>query len=123
MQYSHGDIKASQDIMELFIQAVHKYNALEKIPPKVGSKHELYHSERHFLDKIGDYPRMNVTEFAETAGITVFFRVKNDESFLSSCVQQLTICTHKGDFQRSKELSGCQVQRIESPKALSFNQF
>lgn len=62
--------KASQDIMELFIKAVHKYNALEKLPSKSGTKHDLYHSERHFLDKIGDHPGMNITEFAKTAGIT-----------------------------------------------------
>src|SRR5271169_3734262 len=62
--------KASRDIMELFIQAVHKYNALEKVPVKAGSKHDLYHSERHLLDKIGDSPGMNVTEFARAVGIT-----------------------------------------------------
>jgi len=62
--------KASQKIMELFIQAVQKYNALEKIPAKAGAKHELYHSERHWLDKIGSHPGVNVTEFARSAGIT-----------------------------------------------------
>jgi DNA-binding MarR family transcriptional regulator len=62
--------KAGRDIMELFIKAVHKYNALEKLPSKAGTKHELYHSERHFLDKIGDHPGMNMTEFAGAAGIT-----------------------------------------------------
>lgn len=56
--------------MELFIKAVHKYNALEKLPSKGGTKHGLYHSERHFLDKIGDHPGMNMTEFAGAAGIT-----------------------------------------------------
>lgn len=62
--------RASQDIMELFIQAVHKYNALEKIPVTTSSKHHLYHSERHLLDKIGDHPGVNVTEFARAVGIT-----------------------------------------------------
>lgn len=56
--------------MELFIQAVHKYNAMEKIPAKAGTKHDLYHSERHWLDKIGSQPGVNVTEFARAAGIT-----------------------------------------------------
>ncbi len=55
--------------MELFIRAVRRYNALEKIPVKVGAKH-LYHSERHFLDKIGDHPGVNITEFARAVGIT-----------------------------------------------------
>ncbi len=62
--------KAGKEITELFIQAVHKYNALEKIPVKAGMKHDLYHSERHLLDKISDHPGVNVTEFARTVGIT-----------------------------------------------------
>ena len=62
--------KASQEIMELFIQAAHRYHALEKIPAKTQAKHDLYHSERHWLDKIGSEPGMNVTEFARAAGIT-----------------------------------------------------
>lgn len=62
--------KASKIIMELFIQAVHQYNALEKIPVKVGTRHDLYHSERHFIDKIGDHPDMNITDFAKAQGIT-----------------------------------------------------
>lgn len=62
--------KAGKDITELFIRAVQKYNALEKIPVKVGAKHDLYHSEKHFLSTIGDHPGMNMTEFANTIGIT-----------------------------------------------------
>ena len=62
--------KASKEIMELFIGAVSKYNALEKIPVKVSSKHDLYHSERHMLDKIGDHPALNVTDFAKALGVT-----------------------------------------------------
>jgi len=56
--------------MELFIRTVRKYNALEKIPVKIRSKHALYHSERHMLDKIGDFPGMNVTDFARSLGVT-----------------------------------------------------
>jgi len=56
--------------MELFIQAVHKYNALEKIPTKTGSKHDLFHSERHLIDKIGTHPGVNITEFARSSGKT-----------------------------------------------------
>jgi len=62
--------KASKDIEELFMRMVNKYNALEKIPVSHGTKHNLYHSERHMLDKIGDYTGMNVTEFATAAGVT-----------------------------------------------------
>ncbi len=62
--------KASKEIMELFIRAVNKYKALEKIPSKAGLKHSLYHSERHMLDKIGDHPDMNVSDFACEIGVT-----------------------------------------------------
>jgi DNA-binding MarR family transcriptional regulator len=62
--------KAGKDIIELFIRMVIKYNSLEKIPARHGSKHNLYHSERHMLDKIGDNTGMNVTEFAAAAGVT-----------------------------------------------------
>ena len=56
--------------MELFIRSVRKYNALEKIPVKVGPRHDLYHSERHMLDEIGDKPETNVTDFASALGVT-----------------------------------------------------
>jgi DNA-binding MarR family transcriptional regulator len=62
--------KASKEIMELFIRAVSRYNALEKIPSKAGARHALYHSEKHMLDKIGDHPEMNVTDFAGELGVT-----------------------------------------------------
>jgi DNA-binding MarR family transcriptional regulator len=61
---------ASKEIMEIFIRAVTKYNALEKIPVKRGTKYPLYHSERHMIDTIGDHPGMNVTEFANALGVT-----------------------------------------------------
>ena len=62
--------KASRDVMELFIRVVNKYNALEKIPTRHGSKHGLYHSERHILDTLGDNPGLNVTELAGFVGVT-----------------------------------------------------
>jgi len=62
--------KASKDIAELFMRMVNKYNALEKIPARHGTKHGLYHSERHMLDKIADNTGMNVTELAAAAGVT-----------------------------------------------------
>jgi DNA-binding MarR family transcriptional regulator len=61
---------ASKEITDLFIKMVHKYNSLEKIPARHGTRHSLYHSERHMLDKIGDNTGMNVTEFAAAAGVT-----------------------------------------------------
>jgi DNA-binding MarR family transcriptional regulator len=62
--------KASKEIMELFTRLVIRYNALEKFPVKLSSKHDLYHSERHMLDKIGDHPGINLTEFAKVLGVT-----------------------------------------------------
>lgn len=58
------------EIMELFIGLVGKYNALDKMPVKVGPGCDLYHSERHMLDKVGDHPGMNVTDFARALGVT-----------------------------------------------------
>jgi len=60
----------SKEIIELFIRMVNKYNSIEKVPARHGTRHNLYHSERHMLDKIGDNPGMNVTEFANTVGVT-----------------------------------------------------
>jgi DNA-binding MarR family transcriptional regulator len=60
----------SKEIIELFIRMVNKYNSLEKIPVRHGTRHNLYHSERHMLDKIGEHAGMNVTEFATAAGVT-----------------------------------------------------
>ena len=56
--------------MDLFIRVVHKYNALEKIPMKHSAKHDLYHSERHMLDRIADNPHLNVSDLAKHAGVT-----------------------------------------------------
>ena len=62
--------KATAEITDLFIKMVNKYNALEKVPVKFKDVHDLYHSERHMIDKIGDNPDMNITEFAESLGVT-----------------------------------------------------
>jgi DNA-binding MarR family transcriptional regulator len=61
---------ACKEIMELFIRVVNKYNSLEKIPVRYGTKQNLFHSERHMLDIMGDNPGMNMTEFAAAAGVT-----------------------------------------------------
>lgn len=58
------------EIIELFFRVVNKYNALEKLPVKHGSKHDLYHSERHMLDRLGDHPDLNMSELAALAGVT-----------------------------------------------------
>jgi DNA-binding MarR family transcriptional regulator len=62
--------KTSQEIAELFIKLANKYNSLEKIPVDYGVGKDLYHSERHLLDQIGDYPEKNITELAQFMGVT-----------------------------------------------------
>jgi len=56
--------------MELFFRVVNQYNALEKIPVQHSAEHALFHSERHMLDRLGDHPDLNVTELAQSAGVT-----------------------------------------------------
>ena len=63
-------IKTSEEIIELFIRLANKYKALEKIPVDYGVGTDLYHSERHLIDQIGDHPEMNITELARYIGVT-----------------------------------------------------
>jgi DNA-binding MarR family transcriptional regulator len=62
--------KAAREITDIFIRMVNKYNALEKVPVKFKKGYNLYHSERHMIDTIGENPEMNITEFAESLGVT-----------------------------------------------------
>ena len=62
--------KTSEEIIELFIRLANKYKALEKIPVDYGVGTDLYHSERHLIDQIGDHPEMNITELARYLGVT-----------------------------------------------------
>ena len=62
--------KASNEIMDLFLRVVNKYNGLEKVPVKHSSGLGLYHSERHMLDRVGVNPHMNITELARDSGVT-----------------------------------------------------
>ena len=62
--------KASEEIIELFMRLVNKYNSLMKIPLDFGAGSPLYHSEMHMIDQIGDHPEMNITELAELIGVT-----------------------------------------------------
>jgi DNA-binding MarR family transcriptional regulator len=62
--------KACEEIITLFIKLSNKYQALEKIPVDYGIGKDLYHSERHMLDTIGDNPTLNVSELARSIGVT-----------------------------------------------------
>ena len=59
-----------EEIVELFIRLANKYKAMEKIPVDYGVGNDLYHSERHLIDQIGNYPDMNITELAKFIGVT-----------------------------------------------------
>jgi len=62
--------KTCEEIEELFIKLANKYNSLEKIPVDYGVGKDLYHSERHLLGQIGDYPEKNITELSQFQGVT-----------------------------------------------------
>ena len=62
--------KTSEEIVELFIRLANKYKALEKIPVDFGVGTDVYHSELHLIDQIGDHPEMNITELARLVGVT-----------------------------------------------------
>jgi len=91
--------------MNLFIRLVNRYNSLERVPVKRGAKHDLYHSERHMLDQIGDYPNLNVTELAGLVGVT--------KGAISQVVKKLEA---KGIVQRYKKSSNDKEVFIELTK-------
>lgn len=62
--------KAAEKIVKLFIRLSNKYQALEKIPIDYGVGENLYHSERHLIDQIGDNPDLNITQLAKHVGVT-----------------------------------------------------
>lgn len=62
--------KASRELVASFIRLVNKYNALEKNPLSYGTAHKFFHSERHMLEIVGDDPGLNITAFAQKAGVT-----------------------------------------------------
>jgi len=92
--------------MHLFLRIVRTYNSLEKLPAKHGSKHDLYHSERHILDVIGDNPAMNVSELAAVLGVT--------KGAISQVVRKLE---SKGFAQRFKKSTNDKEVFIELTKA------
>ena len=81
----------SKEIMERFLRLVQKTNALEKLPRRHGEQLELFHSERHMLDQVGENPGINVSEFASLAGVT--------KGAISQVIKKLE---HKGLVRRYK---------------------
>jgi DNA-binding MarR family transcriptional regulator len=43
---------------------------MEKQPVRHDANHALHHSERHMIDRIGEGPGVNITEFAAASGVT-----------------------------------------------------
>jgi DNA-binding MarR family transcriptional regulator len=98
--------KAAIEIADLFVRTANKYRSLERHPVRHGGRHALYHSERHMIDKIGDHPGMNITEFAETAGVT--------KGAVSQIVAKLE---RKGVVRRYKKTDNDKEVLIELTKA------
>ena len=96
---------ASREVMNLFIRLVNRYNSLERVPMKQGAKHDLYHSERHMLDQIGNHPNLNVTELAGVVGVT--------KGAISQLVKKLEA---KGIVRRYKKSSNDKEVFIELTK-------
>lgn len=98
--------KATGEIVELFIRITNKYNSLEKIPVQHGRTQNLYHSERHMLDTIGDNPGMNITELAAAMGVT--------KGAISQVVKKLK---DKGFIRRYKQKGNNKEVFIELTKS------
>ncbi len=98
--------KASNEIMDLFIRVVNKYNGLEKVPVKHSPGLGLYHSERHILDRVGVNPHMNMTELARASGVT--------KGAISQIVKKLET---KGVIRRYKKAANDKEVFIELTEA------
>ena len=96
---------STKEIMELFIRVVNKYNSIEKIPIKYANISNLYHSERHMLDMIGDNPGMNITGLAKNVGVT--------KGAISQVVKKLE---NKGVVRRYKDIKNDKEVFIELTK-------
>ena len=68
MQDTNDKILA--EIMQQFVRVVNKFNRFEKAPMDFGVEEMLYPSEIHTIEAIGKNYRVNVTQLAETMGIT-----------------------------------------------------
>jgi DNA-binding MarR family transcriptional regulator len=58
------------DIMKMLMRVVNKFHALDRTPRDFGTGERLYMTEIHTIDAVGKTPDMNVTEIAETLGVT-----------------------------------------------------
>lgn len=63
-------MKDKQNIINLYLKSVEKFNELQSIPKDFGTGDLLYSSEIHTLVAIGDVPGCNLTELAAHMDIT-----------------------------------------------------
>ena len=91
--------KASRELLTTFLRLVNKYNQLGKHPVSYGTRSKFYHSERHLLDIVGDNPGLNITEFAEKAGVT-----KGAISQAVSKLEKKEVVERYRNFGNSKEI-------------------
>ena len=93
---------ASKELIDRFLRLVNKYNSLGKHPLSFGTPYNFFHSERHMLDIVGDDPGLNITEFANAAGVT--------KGAISQAVSKLE---RKGALRRFKSAANAKEIRLE----------
>ncbi len=62
--------KQIAELRDIFIRIINTYISLEKTPKDYGTGDKLYVSELNTIEMLGDYPGINVTEFAKKLGVT-----------------------------------------------------
>ena len=64
------DLKSMEELADLFVWVVNRYNEMEKIPYFTGTNLVLHRSEVHMIDAIGKNKDINITRLAKLQGIT-----------------------------------------------------
>ena len=64
------DLKSMEQLADLFVWVVNRYNEMEKIPYFTGTNLVLHRSEVHMVDAIGKNKGINITKLAKLQGIT-----------------------------------------------------
>ncbi len=59
-----------EELADLFVRVVNRYNEMEKIPYFTGTDLVLHRSEVHMIDAIGKNQDINITKLSKLQGIT-----------------------------------------------------
>jgi DNA-binding MarR family transcriptional regulator len=59
-----------RSMIDIFLKILHTYSAIEKKPKDLGTGDLLYVSEIHAISVIGKHPEINITQLAESTGVT-----------------------------------------------------